>query len=431
MTGERERVRRTGRGPTAVLLNPCPAVVAAARRAGARTVVVAPGPPVPSDREGAERRVPADWRDHGDLVTALGRLDAVRRGRARVFGFDPAAALAAARANEALGLPGTPAAAVAALMDKAVLRARSNALHAVRPVSFVRCGRAALIPFLAALIGFPCVVKPRAGVLGEGVRLLAGPAEAEAAVRDYPRITDLLVEEYLEGPELAVQALSRGGRHRVLGWARRIPGPGAAATTATGHELPVALPAEAAAAVRALVRGVLDLAGHRDGPSHTELVLTPYGPRLIEAHAHPGAEELVALLRLAHGTDVLALAVAAGLGLPDPVLHPRAAHAGLRYVDFPPGTPVARARPGLAAARAVPGVFRVGLQVPPGATVHGPPTGSLHHAHVLATAPTADSLGRALDRAAALLDGRPGPLTPDSRGIHVPPPPWGHGPHPT
>ncbi|WP_209441745.1 hypothetical protein, partial [Streptomyces roseus] len=68
MTGERERVRRTGRGPTAVLLSPCPAVVAAARRAGARTVVVAPGPPVPSDREGAERRVPADWRDHGDLV---------------------------------------------------------------------------------------------------------------------------------------------------------------------------------------------------------------------------------------------------------------------------------------------------------------------------------------------------------------------------
>ncbi|WP_371644597.1 ATP-grasp domain-containing protein [Streptomyces sp. NBC_00597] len=286
MTGERERVNGTGRGPTAVLLSPRPAVVAAARRVGARTVVVAPGPPVPSDREGAERRVPADWRDHRRLVGAVGRLEAVRRGHARVFGFDPAAALAAARANEALGLPGTPAAAVTALMDKAALRARSNALHAARPVSFVRCGRAALLPFLAGLIGFPCVVKPRAGALGEGVRLLAGPAGAATAVRDYPEVTDLLVQEYLEGPELAVEAVSRGGRHRILGWTRRIPGPGTA-TTATGYDLPVALAAGTAEAVRALVRGVLDLAGHRDGPSHTEVVLTPHGPRLVEAHASP------------------------------------------------------------------------------------------------------------------------------------------------
>ncbi|MFD7838052.1 hypothetical protein [Streptomyces sp. NPDC059761] len=36
---------------------------------------------------------------------------------------------------------------------------------------------------------------------------------------------------------------------------------------------------------------------------------------------------------------------------------------------------------------------------------------------------------RVLDRAAALHGGRPGPLTPDSHGIHVPPPPWGYGPH--
>ncbi|WP_329314372.1 ATP-grasp domain-containing protein [Streptomyces sp. NBC_01278] len=429
MTGERERVNGTGRGPTAVLLSPRPAVVAAARRVGARTVVVAPGPPVPSDREGAERRVPADWRDHHRLVGAVGRLEAVRRGHARVFGFDPAASLAAARANEALGLPGTPAAAVTALMDKAALRARSNALHAARPVSFVRCGRAALLPFLAGLIGFPCVVKPRAGALGEGVRLLAGPAGAATAVRDYPEVTDLLVEEYLEGPELAVEAVSRGGRHRILGWTRRIPGPGTA-TTATGYDLPVALAAGTAEAVRALVRGVLDLAGHRDGPSHTEVVLTPHGPRLVEAHAYPGAEELVQLLRLAHGTDVLALALAAGLGLPDPVHHLRTAHAGLRYVDFPPGTRIERAHRGPAAARAVPGVVRVRLEVPPGATVRRAPTGSLHHAHVLATAPTALSLTRALDRAAALR-GRAGPLTPDSLGIHVPPPPWRDGPHPT
>ncbi|MFF5805266.1 ATP-grasp domain-containing protein [Streptomyces sp. NPDC012746] len=512
-----QRTAIEGRGPVAVLLSPHPAVVAAARRAGARTVVVAPGPSVPSDREGAERRVRTDWRDHHRLVGAVGRLEAVRDGRAAVFGFDAAGALAAARANEELGLPGTPAAAVTALMDKAALRARSNTLHAARPVSFARCGRASLIPFITTLIGYPCVIKPRAGSDGEGVRLVRDAAEGEAAARHYPAVTDLLVEEYLEGPELAVETLSRAGRHHILGWSRRLPapatplgptppprprlrpgprlrlrlgprlrswprprrrsrrwlrlrprvrlwlpprprrrprvpsrprfrirgggpgcrpGPGSASGQGTpvdlgaarGYEVPVALDHATAAAVRALVCGVLDLVGHRDGASHTEVVLTAHGPRLIEAHARPGPEELTQLLRLAHGTDVLGLALAAGLGLPARLRRPHATYAALRYVDFPPGTRVERTGPALAAARAVPGVVRVRLAVPPGATVRRAPTGSLHHAHVLATAPTAHSLTRVLDRAAALL-GQPGGLTPDSRGIHVPPSPWRDGPH--
>ncbi|MFD3539531.1 ATP-grasp domain-containing protein [Streptomyces sp. NPDC058662] len=412
----RQWTSTAGRGAVAVLLSPRPAVVAAARRAGAHTVVVAPQPSVPSDREGAERRVRADWRDHQQLLRTVGRLAAVRHGRAAVFGFDAAGALAAARANEALGLPGTPTAAVTALMDKAALRARSNTLHPRRPVSFARCGRADTLPFVATLIGYPCVVKPRAGADGEGVRLVHGEAAARAAARGYPAVTDLLVEEYLEGPELAVETLSRAGRHQVLGWARRLTGPGGG-LTATGHDLPVPLDPATAEAVRVLVRGVLDLAGHRDGPSHTEVILTAHGPRLVEAHARPGGEEITRLLRLAHGTDVLGLALAAGLGLPEPPPSPRATHAGLRYVDFPPGLSPDAVRPGLSAARAVPGVVRVQLEIPPDATVRRPPAGARHHAYVLATAPTPGSLTRVLDRAAALLGQRvpqPRPRQPET-----------------
>lgn len=398
----RQRTPGEGREPVAVLLSPRPAVVAAARRAGARTVVVAPGPSVPSDREGAERRVRTDWRDHRHLVGAVGRMEAVRRGHAAVFGFDAAGALAAARANEELGLPGTPTAAVTALMDKASLRARSNTLHPGRPVSFARCGRAALLPFLTTLIGYPCVIKPRGGADGEGVRLVHDEAGAQSAAHGYPEVTDLIVEEFLEGPEVAVEALSQDGRHRILGWTRRLTRPD---LTPLGHELPVTLDTETAEAVRALVRGILDLAGHRDGPSHTEVILTSRGPRLVEAHARPGGEQFTRLLRLAQGTDVLALALAAGLGLPDPVRSPRAAHAGLRYVDFPPGRRLDGVRPRLAAARAVPGVVRVQVEIPLDATVRRAPTGALHHAYVLASAPTAGSLARTLTRAAGLLGG--------------------------
>ncbi|MFI8102459.1 hypothetical protein [Streptomyces sp. NPDC086023] len=198
----------------AVLLSPRPAVLAAARRAGAQPVVVAPDLSVPSDREGAERRVRTDWRDHPRLVGALGGLAEVRAGRAAVFGFGAASALAAARANEELGLPGTPSSAVTALMDKASLRARVNGLGG-RPVSFARCGRADLLPFIANLIGYPCVVKPRAGADGEGVRRILDPADAVAAAPGHPAIT--LISPGMPRPPGWVGVPPACGGVRVLG----------------------------------------------------------------------------------------------------------------------------------------------------------------------------------------------------------------------
>ncbi|MFE6834609.1 hypothetical protein ACFVFI_07155 [Streptomyces sp. NPDC057705] len=65
---------------------------------------------------------------------------------------------------------------------------------------------------------------------------------------------------------------------------------------------------------------------------------------------------------------MLGPALAAGLGLPEPVRvpRPRTARAGLRSVDFPPGRR-GGVRAALAAARAVPGAARVQLEIPPGA----------------------------------------------------------------
>ncbi|WP_424212134.1 ATP-grasp domain-containing protein [Streptomyces sp. BI20] len=397
----------------AVLLSPRPAELAAAHRVGAAAVAVTPAHPAPTAREGADRRVRVDWRDHTALVRALRELPEVRARRAAVLGLDgPAEALAAARANAALGLPagaGPGPGTVSVLADKAATRALSNTLHPTRPVSFVRCGRADLLPFLTGLIGTPCVVRPRCGSRGEGVRLVTGPAQAEAAARVYPAVTDLIVEEWLPGPELTVVTLSHAGRHRILGHTLRRPGPAdGPLALAAGHELTAPLPPETAAAVRALVEGVLNLAGHREGAAHLDLVLTPYGPRLIEAHAHPPAEELCGLLRLGRGVDVPGLVIAAALGLPAPLATPRTtAPAGLRYVDLPPGTHAPRAlRAAVAAARAVPGVVRVRLpDTDPGRplTVHHPATGSRRHGWILATAPDRRALRACLGEAARRL----------------------------
>ncbi|WP_052848370.1 ATP-grasp domain-containing protein [Streptomyces avicenniae] len=358
----------TPQAPLAVLLSPRRAVVLAARRVGARTLVLAPDLSSPSVREAvaaADSALTVEWRDHPRLMMAIGHL-AHLPAVASVFGFTETSALAAARANEALRLPGNPHAAVAYLTDKATLRAKVNQLTGA-PVRFERCDHAAHVVPTAERVGFPCVAKPRTGSGGQDVHLLRDAADAALLAAELNPEPALIVEEFLEGPEYSVEAHSRAGVHTVLAITRIHP-PGAG-PDAGGHDLPAVLDPATAAEIHALVQCTLGAAGQRSGPSQTEVVVTAHGPRLIESHAHPG-DECVAELLAATGTDVHALTVASALGLPRPPGPPPSAaarHAGVRFLRLPPG--LLTAVDGLEEARALPGVTGVEIGVPVGSHV--------------------------------------------------------------
>ncbi|MFI7276830.1 ATP-grasp domain-containing protein [Streptomyces sp. NPDC049879] len=357
----------TPQAPLAVLLSPRRTVVEAARRVGARTLVLAPDLSSPAVREAvavADSALTVEWRDHPRLMMAIGHL-AHLPVTASVFGFTETSALAAARANEALRLPGNPHAAVAYLTDKAALRAKADQLTGA-PVRFERCDRAAHVVSTAERVGFPCVAKPRTGSGGQDVHLLRDVADAAFLAAELTPEPALIVEEFLDGPEYGVQAHSEAGVHTVLAVTRKHP-PGTGAD-AGGHDLPAALGPELLARIHGLVQGTLAAAGQRSGPSHTEVVVTPGGPRLIESHAHPG-DESVAELLAATGTDVYALAVASALGLPRPAGGTAAAGrwAGVRYLRLPPG--LLTAVDGVEEARALPGVTGVEISVPVGSHV--------------------------------------------------------------
>ncbi|MDB1089484.1 ATP-grasp domain-containing protein [Streptomyces sp. ACA25] len=327
--------------PTAVLLSPRPSDVRAAREVGARSLVLASDLSSPHVREAAlaaDEALAVDWRDHPRLLDAISHFaDSPLRSpalapRASVFGFGEAAALVAARANEALGLPGNPHAAVAYLTDKAALRDRVNQLTAT-PVRFERCDRAADLVPAASRVGFPCVVKPRTGSGGEGVHRLHGVADAEALARQLAPESALIIEEDLQGPEYTAEAHSRAGRHTVLAVTRRYT-TGVPDCVDTGYDLPAGLGKRTLSKVHKLVAATLDAAGHRTGPSHTEIIITSSGPRLVESHAHPGSDHLSDLLQLATGTDRIALTFATVLGLPEPAPQPRDRYAGVRFLPL-------------------------------------------------------------------------------------------------
>ncbi|MDT0307859.1 ATP-grasp domain-containing protein [Streptomyces sp. DSM 44917] len=357
--------------PLAVLLSPRRSAVEAAHRVGARALVLAPDLSAPGIRRAAvaaDDALTVDWLDHPRLMMAIGHL-AHLPVRAAVFGFTELSALIAARANEALRFPGNPHAAVAYLTDKATLRGKVNQLTGA-PVRFEHCDRAAHLPAVAGRVGFPCVAKPRTGSGGQDVHLLHDAAEAAALAAGLAPEPALIVEEFLDGPEYSVEAHSAEGEHRILAITRKhLAGCPVGGPAETGYDLPADLDPPTVREIHALVTATLTTAGQLSGLSQTEVVLTRGGPRLIESHAHPGSPHIAGLLRLATGTDPVALTLASALGLPAP--RPAAPGsprcAGVRFLRFPPG--VLAAVEGEREARALAGVREVEIGVPVGARV--------------------------------------------------------------
>jgi biotin carboxylase len=389
--------------PLAVLLSPRHSVVEAARRVGARTLVVAPDLSAPGIRKAvaaADCSMTVEWTDHPRLMMAIGHL-ADQPARVSVFGFTEAGALVAARANEALRFPGNPHAAVAYLTDKAALRGKVNQLTR-SPVRYEHCDRAAHLVAVADRVGYPCVAKPRTGSGGQDIHLLRGSADAAVLAAGLPGEPALIVEEFLDGPEYSVEAVSQGGEHTILAVSRKHT-TGAPDFAETGYDLPADLDEPVRSRIHELVTATLGAAGHRSGPSQTEVVLTPHGPRLIESHAHPGAECVSDLLLTATGTDIVARTVATVLGLPVPEPAPGAGRrfAGVRFLRLPPGQ--LRAVPGSGEVRALAGVTGLKITVPLGSHVPEATSRVAGHGYLTAVADSSQELEALLRKAMDML----------------------------
>lgn len=310
--------------------------------------------------------------------------------------------LAAAAVNEELGLGGNPVSAVRLLQDKDRMRSLTDRLGLSPVAAAVVAGPADICRF-AVEHGFPVIVKPVDASGSVGVSRVDGPDDVEPAwsVADALGLERMLVEEYLSGPEISVEAFSFGpGRHHVLALTAKETLPN---FVEVGHMVPAQVPADVAAAVTAQVTALLDAVGHRDGPSHTELKLTPAGPRIIESHNRQGGDRITDLVELVHGVDLIKLGLAWATGQLEPWPTAPAADgaAAIRFMTPPPGTVAAIT--GVDEAREQPGVVGVYLDVEPGDTIREVRSSRDRAGSVVARAPDAPTAAsRASDAAARI-----------------------------
>jgi biotin carboxylase len=294
-----------------------------------------------------------------------------------VLSFDERRLELAARLGERLAIAHNPRGAVEQTRDKLAMRRAAQA-HGLPTVRFAECAEPAdAHAFLASLSpGAGAVLKPSRGSGSRGVASVRRPADIDAS---WERCIDAeglpaIIEEYVDGAEYSVETITLDGVHRVVAITEKLT-TGAPAFVEVGHQLPARLQADAARAMEQTVLGLLDAVGHRWGPGHTEVMLSPTrGPVVIESHTRFGGDQIWEMVELVTGVRLAGATVAGLLGATGPVSSPPiAAAAAIRYFAHEHAT--VSGVSGVERAGALPGVVRVQLDIEPGAVL-GPLRGS-------------------------------------------------------
>jgi biotin carboxylase len=229
---------------------------------------------------------------------------------------------AVARTAERLGLRGPCPQAVEAACRKDLTRGLLAEAGVPGP-RFAVCRDWSQTQAAGREIGYPLVVKPVDLCAGMLVRKVADEAELDRACRalyDFPvnargqeRAPVVLLEEFLTGPEVSIESVSFDGSTQVVGVTDKSIG-GAPAFIETGHMFPAGIaPAQAQAAADTAVRAIEAL-GLDQVVSHTEVKLTPAGPRVVEVNPRPAGNRITELVRHVTGIDLAAACVDVALG---------------------------------------------------------------------------------------------------------------------
>jgi biotin carboxylase len=354
----------------------------------------------------AAARLPLDYRDiprSAGLIERFARTEPV----GAVIGLDDSGTRIASEASHRLGLPHNDPAAARAAGDKALMRELFAAAGVPSP-KFRRFP----VDFdpldVAASISYPCVLKPPTMAGSRGVMRADDPAEF---IRLYDRLLrilaahrcgEYLVEDFIPGPEFALEGLLDGGRMHVLALFDKpdpLDGPFFEETIyVTPSRLPAAMQAQVA---ETAARAAAAL-GLRNGPVHAELRIPPGGaPVMVELAARSIGGSCAKTLRFTGEATLEELILRQAFGLPFEPQRERAA-GGVMMIPIPEAGILTRVA-GVDEAEAVPGIEEIEISAPLNQPVVPLPEGDSYLGFIFARGETPEEVEAALREAHAML----------------------------
>jgi biotin carboxylase len=325
---------------------------------------------------------------------------------AAIVGVDDQGVMAAALASESLGLAHNSPLAVARTRDKAAMR-RALAEHAIRQPPFVAVEADEDGTAAAEALGLPCVVKPLSLSGSRGVIRANDLREVRAAVTRVrailvaagrPAAEPLLLEGYIPGVEVAVEALMREGELEVLAIFDKpdpLEGPYFEETL---YVTPSRLPNAVLDEVEQRTAGAARALGLREGPVHAELRVEGGRAWVLELAARSIGGLCSRALRFGAGMSLEAVILRHALGLEVGDAARERAASGVMMLPIPHAGVLLEVR-GQARARAVAGIGGLEITIARGRPVVPLPEGDRYLGFLFARGASAQAVEQSLREA--------------------------------
>jgi biotin carboxylase len=350
--------------------------------------------------------------DFEDVAGSTARIVAFAQTHplAAIVAVDDAGTLLAATAAQALGLPHNPVDAVEAARDKARMRARFAEAGLLTP-RFTTAPIDADPISVAAAVRYPCVVKPldlsgSQGVVkvddaGSFPQVFTRVAAIVAACRPNGTTPSVLIEDFIPGEEVAVEALHRGGVLELLAIFDKPDPLNGPFFEETIYVTPSRLPADRQRQIFATTARAAGALGLTDGPIHAEFRLNS-DIWVLEVAARSIGGLCSRTLRFGSGISLEELILRHAAGLPMPSYQREQRAAGVMMLPIRDRGRL-RAVEGQNAAKQVPGVDGLVITIPPGEPLVPLPEGDRYLGFMFARADSPVAVEAALRQAHAQL----------------------------
>ena len=276
-----------------------------------------------------------------------------------------------AAVGEALNIPSISVKNAFSATDKIAMRARLKEYDVPIPIFY---NVETMEEFYDAVhsiwnCGYKCIVKPADNSGSRGVILLDGNEKSylEASYnysKSNSRSGKVVVEEYMEGPEVCVETLSIDGKCYPIQITDKLT-TGAPYFVEMGHNQPSLLPEDVQKDILQVAIACNKALGNYNGSSCTEIKVTDSGAKVVEMGARLAGDFMTTdLVPLSCGVDMLQSIIRIAIGEKPDCEKKYEKASAIRFIDAQPG--IVEKITGVSEAKKVPGVIRVCIDCKPG-----------------------------------------------------------------
>jgi len=275
-----------------------------------------------------------------------------------------------AAVSKALDIPGISEETALNATNKARMRECLKA-HRVPIPEFVSAD--SYEDYLLAIhrLGGNCIVKPVDNSGSRGVIFVGNQSDkndvdhAFCYSKKNSKSGQIIIEEYMSGPEISVETLSVDGVVHIIAVTDKLTS-GVPEFVEMGHSQPTCI--SDGETIRSTAAAAAKAIGVKEGPAHIEMIITNEGPKVVEIGARLGGDHITTeLVPLSTGIDMVGCCIQLALGRRPDFEKKYDKGAAIRYFDVPAGK--IRGIDGMKESKAMPGVKQINLSKGIGDTV--------------------------------------------------------------